>query len=147
MANNDLVILPDESQELIPAVGLEATKEKYEVIEADLNEIQANLTNTAEKLKNQIPTLIDLAEAAQNDKIYNALAKVIDSYTNINKEAANIVKQKQALYDSFRQKNVAATDTEDKAVTVINNDNRTVQFTGTPTDLLDIVHSKRGKQE
>lgn len=132
---NSVVIIDDHSN----AVMIETTKEKYEIIESDLNEIQNNLTSSIDKMKNKIPVMLEFMEAAQNDKMYSAVAKVLQSYAILNKTAADIVKQKQELYDSFRK----TSSSRDEPPSVINNDNRTIAFHGTSTELLDQVLSKK----
>lgn len=111
---------------------LETNAEKYEAIESELNEIKDNLISAAEKIGNVIPTAIDLTEAAQNPKMYEALSRLITSYSNLNRDAAAIVKQKQELYDSFRDKK----ETQQPQIPH-QTDNRQIHFHGTANDLLD----------
>lgn len=135
MAND--IIVPDHSN----AVMIETTREKYEIIESDLNEIQNNLTSSIDKMKDKIPVMLEFMEAAQNDKMYTAVAKVLQTYAILNKTAADIVKQKQDLYDGFRK----TSNTKDDPPSVINNDNRTIAFHGTATELLDQVLGKKNE--
>lgn len=117
---------------------IETTKEKYEIIESDLNEIQHNLIGSIDKIKDKIPMMLEFMEAAQNDKMYTAVSKVLQTFAVLNKTAADIVKQKQDLYDSFRER-----DTTAKEASVVNNDNRSIAFHGTATELLDQVLGKK----
>lgn len=126
---NDLIIKEVES------TLLETTSEKYEAIESELNEIKDNLIDTASKVSIQIPKAIELADAAQNAKMYEALAKLIVAYSSLNRDAAAIIKQKQDLYDGFRNKNKAPQQI----------DNRSVNFYGTATELLDQVLPNKNK--
>lgn len=135
MAND--IVVSDHSN----AVMIETTREKYEIIESDLNEIQNNLTSSIDKMKDKIPVMLEFMEAAQNDKMYTAVAKVLQTYAILNKTAADIVKQKQDLYDGFRK----TSNTKDDPPSVINNDNRTIAFHGTATELLDQVLGKKNE--
>lgn len=111
---------------------LETNAEKYETIESELNEIKDNLISAAEKVGLTIPTAIELTEAAQNPKMYEALARLITAFSSLNRDAAAIVKQKQELYDSFRHK------PEAQAPQIPHqSDNRQIHFHGTANDLLD----------
>lgn len=127
---NDIIEIEDRSSPL-----LETTAEKYEAIESELTEIQENLGQVADKLAIQIPVAIQLADSAQDPKTYEALAKLVTAFAGLNKEAANVIKQKQELYDSFRKK-------EPTNNSQINNDNRSVNFHGTTTELLDHILKK-----
>lgn len=142
--SNDVIVIDNQSIVAAEEVGLSATKEKYEGIESDLNEIQSNLIQASDKISAKLPDLIAFADAAQHPQMYNALAKVLSSFAQLNKEAALIVKQKQDLYDSFREKKINKDNKEsDASGSVINNDNRTIKFEGTSTDILDAFLAKK----
>lgn len=121
-------------------VQLATTTEKYESIESDLNEIQLNLSKTAERLSAGFPDMIEFAAAAQHPKMYEAVAKMALAIATVNKETAAIVKQKQELYDSFRKPNAPQTvnNTYIKEDKTVNNN-----FTGTANDLLDMAQKKK----
>ena len=80
--------------------------------------------------------ILELAEASQNPKVYEALSKVLNASTELNKETAAVIKQKQELYDGFRNKNQQQTNVTD---------NRSIVFHGTPTELLDRVRKENNK--
>lgn len=141
--SNEITIIESN---IVEEVGLSATKEKYEAIESDLNEIQQNMQAAVDKITAKLDNIIDFADAAQHHHMYNALAKVIQSFAQLNKETALIVKQKQELYDSFRAKKVNETAKEVQSITN-NIDNRQLTFEGTSTDILDRVLSRRGDTE
>ena len=124
---NDITLVRDTDSAL-----LETTAEKYENIESELNEIKDNLIDAAAKLAVQLPIAIQLAEASQNDKIYTALAKLVVAFSTLNKDAAGVIKQKQDLFDSFRQKVPPQTQQPEAP-----QDNRQIHFHGTANDLLD----------
>lgn len=126
---NDLTLI-DQNQTAL----LETTAEKYQSIESELNEIHQNLTSAADKLSVKLTNVIEFADQAQHPKMYEALAKLMQAYSGLNRDAAAIVKQKQELYDSFRNK--------DQPNHQINNDNRSVNFHGTANDLLDHIMKK-----
>lgn len=113
-------------------VEIDTSKEKYEAIESDLEEVKMNLLSTSEKLNTEIPTLIELAASSQHPGVYEALAKIVNSFAKVNAEAAKVIKQRQELYDSFRK--AGGTNTLSTY-----NDNRSVVFHGTTTDLLDEI--------
>lgn len=117
-------------------IQLVTSAEKYEVIEADLNKIQMNLQKTADDLASTFPDMIAFAEAAQHPKMYEALAKTALAIATINKDAANVIKQKLELYETFRKPSGG-----EKPVNQTYNDSRTVtnNFTGTASDLLDLA--------
>lgn len=137
--SKDIVTLEDVGSNVL----LESSAEKYSAIESQLDDVIMNLTGTADQVKAQIPTLIALAEASQQPKVYEALAKLLAAYSTLNKDAANVAKQKQDLYDSFRQKKEAP---KQEATTIINEDNRTIAFNGTSTDMLDEYLKTKNKK-
>ena len=138
--SNDLVV--QDKPNLPEEVQLDATREKYESVESDLTEIQTNLTDMSDKLSREMDTLIDLAKAAQHPKVYEALARMVQTFSNLNKEAAAVIKQKTELYDSFRIKPI--NKQEDKPQpTEVYNDHRSVTFNGTASELLDKVLGKK----
>lgn len=124
---NDIIVAESETDNEL------ATITKYEIVESDLNEIHHNLTSTIDSLKDRLSTMMEFTEAAQNDKMYAAAARMLKTYADLNKAAADVIKQKQELYDSFR------TPKDDPIAPIVNNDNRTIALHGTATDILKQV--------
>lgn len=128
------VIVIEESQ----IKTLDTSIEKYEQIESDLNSIQTTMNDIADKLATKLSNLMEFADSAQNDKMYTALAKVVSAFSQLNKDTAEIIKQKQQLYDGFKSKPQTETGGD-----VINNDNRAIHFNGTSAELLENILSKK----
>lgn len=130
--DNELIVLETESTALV-----ETGKEKYLALESDLNGVQTNLESVAEKLSNQLPNIIDFADAAQHPKVYEALANMVKAISQVNRDTAAVIKQKQELYNEMYK------PVEQEGPRTINNtDARTVNFVGTSTDLLKQVLSE-----
>lgn len=127
----------------VPAVRLATSTEKYEAIEADLNRIQMNLIKVSDRLTIEFPKIVEFADSAQHPKMYEAVAKIASTISQVNKDAAAIIKQKQELYDSFRDK-----DSEPPTVNNTYNDQKTINnFHGTSNDLLDLVIQRKEEEE
>lgn len=140
MSNTDIIVTAD-----FEVIDDETLKEKYEQVESDLDNIQQNLSGTADKINNQIDTLIEFTQALPHHNTYTALAKVVVAFAALNKEAAAIVKQRQDLYEKRYGKRQDAVNTDDENKSVTYNDNRSV-FMGTATDLLDQVLRKKQEE-
>jgi hypothetical protein len=131
---NEIVITPNN----VPSL-LEPTTEKYEAIESELNTLKLNTVEVSDKIRVTIDEAIQFTGAAQNPKMYDSLAKLITAYSTLNKDIASVLKQKQDMYDSFRNKSnknqSKSVTPESTDATVV--DNRQIHFHGTSTELLD----------
>jgi len=89
---NEIVFVPKDNK--LPI--------KYEGLVGELDEIQQRLIDSTKQLESKLPEIIEFANAAQHPKVYEALAKVASSISQMNKDAANIVKQKHDIINSSK---------------------------------------------
>lgn len=117
-------------------IDLVPNNTKYQQVEDELDEIKANLLAISEKIEPSLATLIALAEASQNPKVYEALALITKSLIDSNKEAGVVVEKKIKLYESLSKGKEAVNNNT-------YNDNRTVVMT--TSELIEKI--KKNKSE
>ena len=105
---------------------------KLDQIELEYEEVKANLLRISMSSENTINELTEFAKASQHHLVYQALAAMIKSATDANREAASVIKRKQDLVVA---KNGGT------SVQVVNNNLHL-----STTDAIDLIRKRNGLQ-
>jgi len=111
---------------------------KLEQLENDYDEVKVNLQELSSQTEATIKDLTTFAKSAQHHLVYQALAQMIKSQNETNKELGQILKRKEdLLVQSAKLASSAASQQTPQNVT---NNNLFV----TTTEAIDMIKRKRG---
>lgn len=127
MKDQALTLTPVKTIELA-----EADASKIEMIELELSDLTAELATAVEDNNAAIGELMQLAKAAQNDKIYSALAALIQANNGTNRERLAAIKEKRAVIESRKE----ASEPEAPVHQTINN------TLITTTEMIDAIRNR-----
>lgn len=108
---------------------------KLDQVELELEEVKSNLMSLADVGRTAIDKLIVLADQSQHPKVYEALATLIKSVNESNREAGTILREKRDLIAQRNQGQPADTN--------VTNNNLYL----TTSDAINLLKQKRGIQE
>jgi len=99
----------------------------------DLEVIHQNLIDVSSQLQEKIPEIIEFAQSAQHPKVFEALAKVVTSISILNRDAANVIRQKHEIRISGKSQNK----------TIVNNsysESNIIKMT--PNQMMELIRQK-----